>query len=101
MESTAETYQAAWLTVLDVTVIVVFGDADFDRKTPDERQQVYAALQLSLAQSNAGSDIVLVWQDAMGRMRFIASPRQQRFFGVMKFDQLLAQADRTVSLTPA
>lgn len=84
-----------------MTVVVIFADASFDQKTPVERHTVCTALQQSLEQSTPGVDIVLVWQDVAGRMKFIAPPQQERFLQVMSYDQLYAQADRTVTVTPA
>jgi hypothetical protein len=95
----AEVYQAARLNVLDVSIVVVVADASFDQKTTVERLAVCEALQQSVGQSDPGTDALLVWQDADGRMKFIAPPRQARFFQVMRYDQIYAQIDRTITLT--
>lgn len=100
-EYPAGVYQAARLSIFDVTVMVVFADASFDQKAPVERRTVCAAIQQTLEPSDFGVNVVLVWQDADGRMKFIAPPRQERFFLVMRYDQLYAQADRYVTVTPA
>lgn len=42
----------------------------------------------------AAADIVPVWEDTSGRMRFIAPPEQRPFFEVMSYAQLRAQLGR-------
>lgn len=101
MESTSVTFRAALLNILDVTIEVIFADASLDQRTSAERQALCTALQESLNPSAAGADVALVWKDAEGRMEFIAPPRQERFFQAMRYDQLYAQADRTVTVTLA
>jgi hypothetical protein len=72
-------------------VIVVLADAGIEA----ERELIYAALVATLGQT----DVVLMWQDSSGRTRFIAPVQQHRFFEAMRYDQLLAQANSTVTLT--
>jgi hypothetical protein len=38
-------------------------------------------------------DIVRVWEDSLGRIRFVAPAQQEPFFAAMKYDQLRAQAN--------
>ncbi len=99
--SSAVVYPAAQLIIFDVTVMVVFVGASFEQKTAEERRVMCAALQQTIDYSTPGTDAVVVWQDEAGRMKFISPPCQERFFGAMKYDQLYAQADRTVTLTQA
>jgi hypothetical protein len=101
MEPTAKIYRAALLDISGVSVEVVFVDSGFDQKTPVERRTVCGALRESVEQSASTLDIVLVWQDAAGRMKFAAPPWQERFFQAMRYDQLYAQADRAVTVTLA
>jgi hypothetical protein len=44
------------------------------------------------AKKKPDAGIVWVWEDADGRMQFIAPPEQRPFFEVMKYDQLRSQA---------
>lgn len=99
MNTEANRFQIAHLTISDTTAIVVFVDAGFDANTAAERRRVYTALQEFLWRTNPAIDIVLVWQDSEGRTRFIAPVQQQRFFEIMKYDQLYAQADGSIMLT--
>lgn len=91
-------FQIAHLNIFDAAIIAVFVDASFDTVTAAERQRVYVALQESVWRANPGADVVIVWQDCGGRTKFIAPVQQQRFFEVMKYDQLYAQADGTIML---
>ena len=59
------------IDILDVPVTVVFGEAV----------------------GGTGRDVVQVWEDASGRMRFTAPPERRPFFAAMKYDQLPAQAE--------
>jgi len=101
MQPIAETYRAALLDILDSQVLVVLADASMELREPDERRALCDGLQQSLPPSAEGPVVALVWQDEAGRMKFLAPPRQERFFQVLRYDQLCAQADRTVTLTPA
>ena len=59
------------IDILDVPVTVGFGEAV----------------------GGTGRDVVQVWEDASGRMRFTAPPERRPFFAAMKYDQLPAQAE--------
>ena len=59
------------IDILDVPVTIVFGEGV----------------------GGMGRGVVQVWEDASGRMRFIALPEQRPFFAAMKYDQLRAQAE--------
>jgi len=95
-EPEAETYRVARLTIRDVTVVVVLADGGFAEKSPAERQRVYENLCESLRQSDPGCDAAILWEDGEGRTRFIAQPRQEPFFEIVRFDQIRAQANQTV-----
>ena len=42
-------------------------------------------------ETETGDEVVRVWEDDSGRMRFVAPPEQRLFFEAMKYDQLRAQ----------
>jgi hypothetical protein len=100
MEHDPETYRTARLTIHDVALVVVLAGPGFDIKTAAERQRVYLNVRESLRQSDPGADAALVWQDGESRTRFIVPPRQEPFFEIVRYDQLFAQADRTLTVTP-
>ena len=85
-------YPVAHLEISDVSVTVVFAGANVE----GECEPLYAALLNALVPQ----EIVLLWQDSRGKTKFIAPVQQHRFFETIKYEQLLAQADRTVSLPP-
>src|ERR1700730_13576035 len=74
-------FPAARLNIQDVDILVVFVDEALHKK-----YEIYTALSLS-----AGNNLVVVWQDQYGRIRFIAPPEQHPFFQVVGYDQLRAQ----------
>jgi hypothetical protein len=65
------TDSAARLEIMDLPVAIVFSDSIDGMR----------------------GDVVRVWEDASGRMHFVAPPEQRPFFAVMKYDQLRAQAE--------
>lgn len=101
MNTERDCFQIAHLNISDAVIIAVFVDASFDADTAAERQRVYLALQERVWRTNPGADVVIVWQDFGGRTKFIAPVQQQRFFEVMKYDQLYAQADGTIMPKPS
>jgi hypothetical protein len=42
-------------------------------------------------------DVVLVWRDQYGTMKFIAPPQQHPFFQIVKYEQLYAQVTGTIA----
>lgn len=78
----------ARINILDVELTIVFAD-----DAGPDKHEVYTALSLS-----AEKNIVVVWQDAFGRIRFIAPPEQHPFFQVVGYDQLRAQVNSQIEL---
>jgi hypothetical protein len=76
----------ARINIQDVELMVVFVDEAWQ-----DKHEMYAALSLS-----TGNHVVLVWQDQLGRTRFIAPPEQHPFLQVAGYDQLLAQVNSTL-----
>ena len=95
-EPEAKTYRVARLTIRDVTVVVILADSGFSEKSPVERQRIYENLRESLRRWVPGCDTAILWEDGEGRTRFIAQPRQEPFFEIVRFDQIRAQANQTV-----
>jgi hypothetical protein len=48
-------------------------------------------------QAGLTGDVVLVWQDQHGTTKFIAPPQQHPFFQILKFEQLYAQVNHTIT----
>jgi hypothetical protein len=67
--------RAALIEIMDVCVTILFEEGD----------------------GGIRGNVVRVWQDASGRMQFIAPPEQQPFFAAMKYDQLRAQTQESAA----
>src|ERR1022692_2127902 len=74
-------FPVARINIQDADILVVFVDEALQKK-----HEIYAALTLS-----AGNNLVVVWPDQYGRIRFIAPPEQHPFFQIVGYDQLRAQ----------
>jgi hypothetical protein len=81
--------QFAALDIEDVKVVVVF----VDRRPAAER---YQELQNSVERAGLEGNVVAVWPDEFGRIRFLAPPEQHAFFQVVGYDQLRAQISGTL-----
>jgi len=76
----------------------VFLESAFDFKSPQDRSEIYSALQAAAARQGFSGEVVALWEDSAGRTRFIAPPQQQPFFELMKYGQLRAQVNGTLEL---
>jgi hypothetical protein len=57
-----------------------------------EIRDVPLTIMFGEPERDEAGEAVYVWQDAEGRMRFLAPAEQRPFFAAMKYDQLRAQA---------
>jgi hypothetical protein len=92
------TIPVAYLNIRGANLVVVFFESDFDARTPRERSATYAALQATAAREGFQGDVAAVWEDQMGRTRFIALPQQHPFFQVVNYGQLRAQVNGTIDV---
>jgi hypothetical protein len=95
------TFPTAHFIIYDIPVIAVLAEDAFDTEPPTERHRVYAAAKAELQRTHPAAEVVLIWRDVAGRTRFIAPVQQHRFFEVVKYDQLRAQVDGSITLTRA
>jgi hypothetical protein len=93
------TIPVAHLNIRGATILVAFLDSAFDSRTPQERDDTYAAIQAAAAREGLRGEVAAVWEDPLGRTRFIAPPQQDPFFQVMNYGQLRAQANGTIQLS--
>src|ERR1700687_2469738 len=93
------TIPVAYLNIRGATILVVFLDSAFDSRTPQERSEAYAALQAAAARPSFLGEVAAVWEDHLGRSRFIAPPQQHPFFQVVNYSQLRAQVNGTIEIT--
>ncbi len=91
-----ETFPVAYVTIRGASLTVVFLDPAFDSRTPKERSATYAALQDAAARQGFQGDVAAVWEDALGRTRFIAPAPQHPFFQVVNYGQLRAQVNGSI-----
>jgi hypothetical protein len=80
-----------------VNVIIVFLNQTFDQKTPQQQQEIQAALQLCANSADLAGNVVPVWQDSSGRMKFRAPQNQRAFFSSASYEQLYSQANKTLT----
>ncbi len=93
-----ETVPVAYLEIQGANLLVAFFEPAFDLRAPQERSETYAALRAAAARDKIAADVAAVWEDAEGRMRFIALPQQHPFFQVTSYGQLRAQVNGSIQL---
>lgn len=93
-----ETFEIAHLNIQNVNVIIAFFSTNFDRKTPGEQHKIQAQLQFAASQAGLAGNLVPVWRDHFGRMKFIAPPQQHPFFSSSTYEDLALQINRTLTV---
>jgi hypothetical protein len=92
-----ETFEIAHLNIQSVNVIIVFVASAFECKAPREQDAIHSALQVAATSAGLAGNVVLVWLDHFGRMKFLAPPQQHPFFRTVSYEQLYSQANRTLT----
>ncbi len=92
-----EIFPIAHLNLRDVPVVIVFPPSSFDLKTAVERRRIQAEFRSRTEGAGMLGDVVLVWRDQYGTMKFIAPPQQHPFFQIVKYEQLYAQLTGTIA----
>ena len=90
-------FDVAHLRVQSVDVMVVFLSPAFDRESEQEQGAAAAALQVCTQQAGLAGNVVLVWQDASGRVKFRAPSNQHPFFRRADFHQLRSQVNKRLT----
>jgi hypothetical protein len=93
------TIPVAHLNIRGATILAVFLDAAFEDLSPAGRADTYAKLQAAAAREGLRGEVVAVWEDHLGRTRFMAPPQQRPFFQVVNWGQLRAQANGTIQIS--
>ncbi len=93
-----ESIPVAFLNIRGANLLVAFFEPGFDSRMPEERSATYAALHAAAARENINADVAAVWEDAEGRMRFLALPQQHPFFQVATYGQLRAQVNGRIQI---
>jgi hypothetical protein len=93
-------FDTARFTIQEVEVMIVFPDSGFDACPEPTKHRNYTALQACAAREGFSSDIALVWQDVSGGKKLLCVPQQQPFFECFRYDQLTAQINGNLVMTP-
>jgi len=80
-----------------VNVIIVFLNTAFDHKTEQEKNQIWQGLQACATNAGLAGNVVPVWLDSLGRMKFIAPQQQHPFFTATSYQQLYSQVNKTLN----
>jgi len=92
-----KTFEVAHLNIQNVNVVITFVASAFEFKTPREQTAIQAALQASVTSAGLAGNVVLVWLDQFGRMKFLAPPQQHPFFRTVSYQELYSQVNRTLT----
>jgi hypothetical protein len=90
-------FEIAHLKIKGVDVVIVFLASEFDHKSQRDQNQVRGALQLCSRNAGLAGNVVLVWQDASGRFKFLAPPNQHPFFQTADYFQLHSQINKRLT----
>ena len=87
----------AHLRIQGVDIVIAFLDSSFDRKTQREQNEARSALQLCSRSAGLAGNVVLMWRDPSGGVKFIAPPNQHPFFRTADYGQLYRQINKRLS----
>jgi len=90
-------FTIAHINIQNVNVIVVFLDQSFDLKPEAEKHEINATLQVCARGAGLAGNVVPVWQDASGIMKFIAPKNQHPYFTSVSYQQLYIQKNKMLS----
>lgn len=90
-------FEVAHLKIQAVDVVICFLDSSFDHKGQQEQNRTQTALQVCSRSAGLAGNVVLVWQDSLGRFKFLAPPNQHPFFKTAEFHQLYRQINKRLT----
>ena len=90
-------FQVAHLNIEGVNVIITFLGSEFDQKSEGEQNEVQKALEVCARQAGLAGNVVVVWLDSFGGVKFLAPPQQQLFFQTVDFVDLYRQVNKTLT----
>jgi hypothetical protein len=93
-ETTPTKLPVAHIELRDVWVAIVFLDSE---SSPKQQHEIHAALQECIRREGLQGSLVTMWKDSNGARQFIAEPAQRPFFESVRYDQLYAQRNRTIT----
>jgi hypothetical protein len=92
------TFQVAHMRHGDQDVIIVPVDRTFGKRSPTEQSRIQEAFQRSAQAANIPGVVVLVWEDAAGRMAHRAPPNWSEFLKSIDMVYVATALNRTLSL---
>lgn len=90
-------FEVAHLNVQNVNVVIVFLASDFEYQTDQQKSEVQNALQICAANAGLAGNVVLVWQDSLQRIKFLAPPQQHAFFRTVDYASLYSQVNKKLT----
>jgi len=91
------TFDVAHLKIQNVNVVIVFLGPAFEHQTQQQQGEFQAALQLCAANAGLAGNVVLVWQDSLQRIKFLAPPQQHAFFKTADYADLYSQVNKKLT----
>jgi hypothetical protein len=92
------TFQVAHMRHGDQDVIIVPVDRTFGKRSTTEQSRIQEAFQRSAQVANIPGVVVLVWEDAAGRMAHRAPPNWSDFLKTIDMVYVATALNRTLSL---
>ena len=91
------TFDVAHLNIQNVNVVIVFLGPAFEHKTHQQQSEFQAALQICAANAGLAGNVVLVWQDSLQQIKFLAPPQQHAFFKTANYANLYSQVNKKLT----
>ena len=92
------TFQVAHLRHGDQDLIIVPVDRLFGKRSPTEQARIQEAFQRSAHSANMPGAVVLVWEEASGKMAFRAAPTWYNFLKSIDMVYVATALNRSLSL---
>jgi hypothetical protein len=90
-------YEVAHIREQGQDIIIIPLERSFGRKTKHEQEEVCAALQLCASDAGLAGSVVPVWEEAGGRMGFLAPKPWHTFFKSMSLVAVAANINKKLT----
>lgn len=91
------TFEVAHLNIQNVNVVVIFLGHAFDHQTDSQKAELQTALQICARNAGLAGNVVLVWRDTFGHMKFLAPQQQHPFFKTADYASLYRQVNKKLT----
>jgi hypothetical protein len=92
-----ETFHVAHLNIQNVNLVIIFLNSQFDSISADQQHAAHRRLQMAATSAGLAGNVVPVWLDPFGNMKFIAPRQQHPFFTSVSYEQLYMSVNRTLT----